>query len=101
MPKRHARALAAIPDSSLHERENGPVALVPDTAPVTVDSLATWFRRYQQLAVAGVRSEEVAKKIALQLGRFVVFYQEGYGHDRASTCLKRDVVTWQQQLVDQ
>jgi integrase len=101
MPNRRARALAAIPDTSLHESENGPVALVPDTAPATIDSLTTWSERYRQLAVAGVRSEEVAKKIALQLGRFLAFYRDAYGHDRASTCLKRDVVAWQQQLVDQ
>src|SRR5689334_12207281 len=101
MPNRHARAIARILDTSLHERENRPVALVPDTAPATVDSLSIWSERYQQLAVAGVRSEEVAKKIALQLSRFIAFYQDAYGHDRASTCLKRDVVAWQQHLQDQ
>lgn len=101
MPQRRARALATIPDNSLHESENGPVALVPDTASATVDSLTVWSERYQQLAVAGVRSEDVAKKLALQLGRFIAFYQNAYGHDRASTCLKRDVVAWQEQLVDQ
>src|SRR5437868_12419394 len=101
MPNRRARAIATIPNNSLHERENGSVALVPDTAPATVDSLATWAARYQQLAVAGVRSEEVAKKIALQVGRFLRFYRDAYGHDRASTCLKRDVVAWQQHLQDQ
>jgi integrase len=71
-----------------------------DPVPATVDSLAVWSERYQQLAVAGVRSEEVAKKIALQLGRFSAFYQDAYGHDRVSTCLKRDVVAWQQHLQD-
>src|SRR5579859_735619 len=101
MPNRRARAIATIPDNSLHESANGPVALVPDTAPATVDSLAIWAERYQQLAVAGVRSEEVAKKLALQLGRFIAFYREAYGHDRASTCLKRDVVAWQQHLQEQ
>src|SRR5262245_39773072 len=101
MAPRRARTLAAIPDNSLHESENGPVALVPDTAPATVDSLTVWSERYQQLAVAGVRSEEVANKIALQLGRFIVFYQNAYGHDRASTCLKRDVIAWQQHLQDE
>src|SRR5438105_8506957 len=101
MAPRRARAIASIPDNSLHESENGPVALVPDTAPATVDSLAIWSERYQQLAVAGVRSEEVAKKIALQLGRFLAFYQDAYGHDRVSTGLKRDVVAWQQHLQDQ
>jgi integrase len=63
-----------------------------------VDSLAVWSTRYQQLAVAGVRSDEVAKKIALQLSRFIAFYRDAYGHDRVSSCLRRDVVAWQQQL---
>lgn len=98
MAPQRARTLARIPDTSLHESEHGAVALVPDTAPATVDSLAVWSERYQQLAVAEVRSEEVAKKIALQLGRFIAFYQDAYGHDRVSTCLKRDVVAWQQHL---
>src|SRR5436853_6884294 len=101
MPQRQAQALATIPDDSLHERSDRVLALVPDTAPVTVDSLTTWSERYQQLAVAGVRSEEVAKKIALQLGRFLAFYQDAYGHDRAATCLKRDVVACQRHLTDE
>src|SRR6185437_16702900 len=101
MPNQRARVLAPIPDTSLHESDSDAVALVQDTAPATVDSLSIWVTRYQQLAVAGVRSEEVAKKIALQLGRFLAFYQDAYGHDRVSTCLRRDVVAWQQHLVDQ
>lgn len=101
MPNRQARAIATIPDDSLHESARGPVALVPDRAPATVDSLTVWSQRYQQLAVAGVRSAEVAKKIALQLDRFVAFYQGGYGHDRASSCLKRDVVAWQRHLLEE
>lgn len=101
MPNRHARAIAAIPDNSLHERGSELLTVVQDPVPTTVDSLAVWVQRYQQLAVAGVRSTEVAKKIALQLGRFVAFYKEAYGHDRASTCLKRDVVVWQQHLINE
>lgn len=101
MPHRRARAIARIPDDSLHESDNSSVVLVPDTVPATVDSLSIWVERYQQLAVAGVRSEEVAKKIALQLGRFIAFYHDAYGHDRASTCLKCDVVAWQQRLTEE
>jgi len=100
MPPRRARTVAVIPDNSLHESERGLVALTPDPSPATVDSLAVWSARYQQLAIAGVRSAEVAKKITLQLGRFIAFYQDAYGHDRASTCLRRDVVAWQQHLRD-
>lgn len=101
MATRRAQAIAWIPNDSLHERSGEVLALVQDPAPATIDSLTTWSERYQQLAVSGVRSAEVAKKIALQLGRFITFYQDAYGHDRASTCLKRDVVAWQRQLVDQ
>jgi integrase len=59
-----------------------------------------WSERYQQLAVAGVRSEPVARKIALHLDRFVRFFRDAYGHDRLSACLRRDVVAWQHQLID-
>src|SRR4051794_19046277 len=101
MPSRRREIAAVIPDDSLHESEAGLVALAADPVVATVDSLGVWVERYQQLAVAGVRSEEVARKIALQLGRFVAFYKDAYGHDRVSTCLKRDVVAWQQSLIDQ
>ena len=65
---------------------------VPDEVP---DSLAAWIARYRQLAVAGVRSDAVAAKIALHLARFRRFFSEAYGHDRLSTCLRRDVLAWQ------
>jgi integrase len=41
----------------------------------------------------------VTQKIALHLDRFIAFLLESYGHDRISTCLRRDVLGWQQQLV--
>src|ERR1700693_6399733 len=91
----------AIGANSLHGRDIGLVGVVSDLVPATIDSLSVWAERYQQLVIAGVRSEEVAKKIALQLSRFLAFYIEGYGHDRVSTCLRRDVVAWQQHLQDQ
>src|SRR5712691_8003860 len=101
MAPHRARSLAAIASNSLHESDNGLVGVVSDLVPMTVDSLSVWSERYQQLAVAGVRSTEVAKKIALQLGRFIAFYQEAYGHDRVSTCLRRDVVAWKEHLTDE
>ena len=67
------------------------LALVPD-------SLAAWMTRYQRLAVAGVRSPAVTAKIALHLARFLAHFQTSYGHDRLSTCLRRDVVGWQSAL---
>ncbi len=65
------------------------------------DSLAAWMDRYLALAVTGVRSDTVARKIALHLARFVAFFREAYGHDRISACLRRDVQTWQTALRDQ
>src|SRR6188474_2627713 len=65
------------------------------------DSLADWAARYLTLAVIGVRSSEVTHKIALHLDRFVGYFVESYGHNRITTCLKRDVVAWQRALVEQ
>src|SRR5215213_2379033 len=71
-----------------------PVGEVPD-------SLAGWMVRYLTLAVVGVRSDNVARKIALHLQRFASFYREAYGHERISTCLRRDVLAWQRELISQ
>jgi hypothetical protein len=32
------------------------------------------------------------------LARFLEYFQHTYGHDRISTCLKRDIVGWQMQM---
>ena len=50
---------------------------------------------------SGSAPPAVTQKIALHLDRFVAFFVESYGHDRISTCLRRDVLAWQQALVDQ
>jgi integrase len=65
------------------------------------DSLRVRMDHYQQVAVQGVRSQAVARKIALHLGRFRQHIQNTYGHDRISTCVKRDVLVWQQHLQGQ
>jgi|SRR5229473_2939388 len=62
------------------------------------DSLGAWMAHYLHLAISGVRSEAVTKKIALHLSRFHTFFVGAYGHDRISTMLKRDVVAWQTSL---
>lgn len=62
------------------------------------DSLAAWIRHYTQCAITGVRSPAVAQKIALHLDRFLAFFTHTYGHDRISTCLRRDVLAWQTAL---
>jgi len=65
------------------------------------DSLEAWIDRYLALAVRGVRSVGVADKIARHLARFTAFFGDAYGHDRLSTCLRRDVVAWQAALAGQ
>ena len=77
---------------------NRPSDAGPDGVP---DSLVAWMDRYLALAVTGVRSEGVARKVALHLARFVAFFADAYGHDRLSTCLRRDVQAWQTTLKDQ
>ncbi len=62
------------------------------------DSLEAWIESYLQLAVRGVRGDAISRKIALHLRRFQVFFVDAYGHDRLSTCLRRDVQAWQNSL---
>src|SRR4051812_24348806 len=78
-------------------------AVMPFTvdAPETVENLSARITRYLTLAVIGVRSEEVADKIALHLQRFATFYMDAYGHERIRNILKRDVLAWQRALSDQ
>src|SRR5215211_2154636 len=96
-PKRPAANVAYLEKLTSRKVETVSARLVR-TAP---DHLAAWIERYLALVVAGVRSEEVAKKLALHLERFAAFYKAAYGHDRISAVLKRDVLAWQQALVDQ
>lgn len=62
------------------------------------DGFSAWMEHYQHLAVAGIRSQAVAQKIALHLTRFQTFFAACYGHERISTCLRRDVLAWQASL---
>jgi integrase len=62
------------------------------------DSLEAWMTQYLQLAVTGIRSDAVTSKIALHLARFLQYFRTAYGHDRISTCLKRDIIAWQNQM---
>jgi integrase len=92
-----AKTLTYLPNFTARK-----VQAIPGGLPADVpDSLAAWTTRYLALAVVGVRSAAVTQKIALHLDRFVGFFREGYGHDRISTCLRRDVLAWQQALTEQ
>jgi hypothetical protein len=78
MPRR--RSIATTETSTPHLAEitsrKAEGAAVPFTraAPDSVESLSAWVTRYLTLAVVGVRSGEVADKIALHLQRFATFY---------------------------
>jgi integrase len=62
------------------------------------NSLSVWVDHYLSLTIIGVRSAAVARKITLHLERFQAFFKQAYGHDRISTCLKRDVLAWRESL---
>jgi integrase len=62
------------------------------------DTLEYWMQRYRELAVHDIRNEAVEKKIGLHLNRFLNFFRETYGHDRISTCLRRDALAWRATL---
>jgi integrase len=91
------KTLAYLPNFTARKVQAIPGGLAEDVP----DSLAAWATRYLALAVVGVRSVAVTHKIALHLDRFVAFVHKSYGHDRISTCLRRDVLAWQKALVEQ
>jgi integrase len=62
------------------------------------DDLSAWIDHYLEMAVLGVRSDEVYKKIRHHLGLFSTFFTEQYRHNRISTCVKRDIRLWQKLL---
>jgi site-specific recombinase XerD len=62
------------------------------------DSLAAWTQRYLDLAVRGVRSDEVAGKIDRHLERFAGWLTTGLGHDRVSAVTPREVAAWRDHL---
>lgn len=64
------------------------------------DSIEAWAARYLDLAVRGVRSAEVADKIASHLARFRDYFADTYGHDRLSGVVRRDVAGWRDHLAD-
>jgi integrase len=62
------------------------------------DSIEAWAGRYLDAAVRGVRSAEVADKIALHLARFRDHFTAAHGHDRLSAVVRREVVGWRDHL---
>lgn len=49
-------------------------------------------------AVCGIRSVEVAGKIALHLARFRDHFVDDHGHERLSAVVRREVVAWRDDL---
>ena len=71
----------------------------PDRGPAEAgDRLTAWSQRYLDLAVRGVRSDEVTGKIARHLGRFTAWCIAGIGHDRVSAVTPREVAAWRDHL---
>jgi integrase len=87
---------APAPDD--HDRRKVTSRKVIDLDGGPGDSLATWTERYLDLAVRGVRSDEVTGKIARHLERFAAWFTDGYGHDRVSAVTPREVAAWRDHL---
>ncbi len=49
------------------------------------DELSIWVDIYLDLVIEGVRSREIAQKIALHLAHFRGFFQQRYSYERIST----------------
>ena len=67
---------------------------VVDLSRVSGDSLDEWITLYSDLAVIGVRSAEVTRKITMHLGRFADWFAAGYGHRRLGAVTVREVNGW-------
>ncbi len=67
------------------------VVPLPGGVDGAAESITSWADLYVTLAVVGVRSTEVEKKIRTHLQRFAAYVQETYGHERLSIVVRRDV----------
>jgi integrase len=74
------------------------VVPLPIAGLTATDSIEDWAGRYLDAAVRGVRSAEVADKIALHLARFADHFTAAHGHERLSAVVRREVVAWRTHL---
>lgn len=74
------------------------VVPLPVAGLTAADAIEDWAGRYLDAAVRGVRSGEVADKIALHLARFADHFTAAHGHERLSAVVRREVVTWRTYL---
>ncbi|MET8051537.1 tyrosine-type recombinase/integrase [Streptosporangium sp. NPDC005286] len=88
-----------VPDSQDHQKNTSRKIIDLDQGVAAADdSLAAWTQRYLDLAVQGVRSDEVTGKITRHLNRFTGWLTEGLGHDRVSAVTPREVAAWRDHL---
>jgi site-specific recombinase XerD len=62
------------------------------------ETLGFWVEAYLAAAVRGVRSVEIAGKIARHLARFRDWFTEGFGHDRIAAVTTREITLWREHL---
>lgn len=62
------------------------------------ETVGFWIEAYLTAAVRGVRSAEVAGKIARHLSRFDAWMLAGFGHDRIAAVTAREVTGWREHL---
>ena len=74
------------------------VVPLPIAGLTATDSIEDWAGRYLDAAVRGVRSAEVAGKIALHLARFADHFTDAHGHERLTAVVRREVVAWRTHL---
>lgn len=74
------------------------VVPLPIDGLTATDSIEAWAARYLDAAVRGVRSAEVADKIALHLARFADHFTAAHGHERLTAVVRREVVAWRTRL---
>src|SRR5260370_22521196 len=80
------------------EFASGKAVTVPGMPPDGGDTVGFWVEAYLGAAVRGVRSAEVAGKIARHLGRFRAWFLDGFGHDRVAAVPAREVASWRDHL---
>jgi site-specific recombinase XerD len=91
-----ATGLGTRPDRRrLPSRKVVPLPIGGLAAPDAIEACAG---RYLDAAVRGVRSAEVADKIALHLARFRDHFHAAHSHDRLSAVVRREVIAWRDHL---
>jgi integrase len=94
----HAQLASSSPRPDRRRLPSRKVVPPPEGGLSGPDSLQAWAGRYLDAAVRGVRSPEVADKIALHLARFRDHFAGIHGHERLSTVVAREVTGWRDQL---